>query len=104
MFRISSIVRTLEDQTIKLGGKVAAASKQLYTEASQEARVRAMYHAETKGEREARLADLRDAVRATDAAFEARRSQPDERDAQIAELKKQLASARRAATRARNGH
>jgi hypothetical protein len=99
--RISSIIGVLENQVIGVSGKLAAASKTLYVEASQEARARALYNAETRAEREARLIDLRHAVKAVDALSEARASGEFAKAVQeleIDDLRAQLAAAKAEAT------
>ena len=64
--RISNLIRVFEDIVVNTGGKVVDATRTLYTEVEQEARARALYRIETKADREMRLDDLREAIKAVD--------------------------------------
>jgi hypothetical protein len=64
--RISSIIRTIEDQVLGAGGKVAGAAKELYYEAELEARARSAVRREYAGEKAVMLDNMREAIRQTD--------------------------------------
>jgi hypothetical protein len=72
--RISNFVAAIENIAIRTGGKLTDATKEFYTEVEQEARARALYKAETRAERNARLIDLRAAVKAVDELHAARQN------------------------------
>lgn len=97
--RISSIVKFVEDRAIGVGGRLYAAGKEFAHDVSVESRARAMYAAETRGEKAAMLKDLRAAVEAADALIDRRARDEIVRENEA--LKAQLAKAKRAAKRSR---